>query len=162
MKKALILVSVFVMSTAAYAMPNVGDEAMFAVTTTQSGQTLTGTMEFKLMSHDTTTDNWDEQITTSIAGQTSNQDQTLTSSSLLTDLQAQQILASCGSVNGALATITVPAGTFNTCAVPQNNNGETGTVWVADVTFGIVQENLTNSSTGQQITIQLQSQASGQ
>jgi hypothetical protein len=112
--------------------------------------------------HDTASDSWDEQITTSIAGQTSSQDQTLASTSLLTDLQAQEIVANCSSVNGTLATITVPAGTFNTCAAPQNNNGETGTVWVADVTFGIVQESLTNASTGQQITIQLQSQASGQ
>jgi hypothetical protein len=162
MEKILILVSVLVMSTSAYAMPNVGDDAIYAVTSTLAGQTQAGNIEFTLMGQDPTTNTWSEQITTVIGGQTSTQMQSVSSQELMTDAQAQSILANCTAVGGIPAAVTVPGGSFNTCAVPATNGQATGTVWVSDITFGIVQEEMTNTTTGQLIVMQLQSQTPGQ
>jgi hypothetical protein len=162
MEKFFVLVSVLVMSSAAYAMPNVGDDAVYTVSATESGQTVNGTMEFKLMSQDASTGNWGEQVTTVINGQSNVQTQSMTSQQLVTDAQAQTILANCAAVGGTPANITVPAGAFSTCAIPSSSNDGTGTVWVADVAFGVVQEDVTNPTSGEHVVLQLQSQSAGQ
>jgi hypothetical protein len=162
MEKILVLVSVLVMSASAYAMPNVGDDAIFAVTSTLAGQTENGSIEFALMGQDPTTNTWSEQITSVIGGQTSTQMRSASSQELMTDAQAQSILANCTLTGGIPAAITVPAGSFNTCAIPATNGQATGTVWISDVAFGIVQEEMTNTTTGQVVIMQLQSQTPGQ
>jgi hypothetical protein len=163
MKSILVLVSALVMTTSAYAMPNVGDEATFAVTSTQAGQTQTGTLQMMLMSQNVSADTWSEQVTTTIAGQSSVQTSDVPSEQLMSDAEAQALLANCAAANGTAQTITVPAGTFNTCELPADDAsaGTSGNVWVGEAIFGIIQEDLTSTS-GQHIVMQLQSTIAGQ
>ena len=151
------------MATSALAMPNIGDEAMYAASVTQAGQTVTGTVEFKLMSLDTGTNYWSEQITTDFPGQSTVQNQSVSASELMNDTQIQALLQNCAGAAGVLQTITVPAGTFNTCELPANDaaNGTTGMVWIGEATFGLIQEDMT-SADGKHSVMQLQSQEAGQ
>jgi hypothetical protein len=163
MKTILVLVSAFAMTASAFAMPNVGDEAMYAASMTQNGQTQTGTVDFKLMSNDASTNSWSEQITTTVGGQSTVQTNTVTGDELVNDGQVQGILANCAAANGTLQTITVPAGTFNTCELSANDaaSGTTGNVWIGEASFGIIQEDMM-SADGKHSVMQLQSQEAGQ
>jgi hypothetical protein len=161
MKISMILLAFFGMNISAFAMPTVGDQALFAVTDTTNGQNYTGTVEIKLVSFDAAAKQWDEQELITVGGQTNTRQQTLTTDQLLTDASVQGILNNCTAYNGTLQTITVPAGTFGTCALPDNGNGQTGTVWVSNVTFGIVQSDTTNSSNGEHTVLKLISSSAG-
>jgi len=160
MKTSLILSAIFAFSSSAFAMPSVGDDSVFALTNTMNGQTVTGTVEIKLISHNTSNETWDERESITVNGQSQTQDQSVATSQLLTDATAQQILASCASIGGKAQSITVPAGTFNTCSIPSSSNGSTGTVWISTVTFGVVQSDET-ASNGEHVVLKLVSTHSG-
>jgi putative hemolysin len=70
-------------------------------------------------------------------GQTQSQDNTFNASDLLDKAMVGQILAQCTQAGGALEALTVPAGSFQTCALPQERGGK---VWVGDAAFGIIKQ----------------------
>lgn len=91
-------------------------------------------------------------------GQTQTQDQSLEGSDLLSPDTVNMILAQCSQAGGALESLTVPAGTFQTCAIPQERGGK---VWVGDVVFGIVKQIQVDEEENR-ITIELASFSSAQ
>ncbi|MBX2993939.1 MAG: hypothetical protein KF681_03940 [Bdellovibrionaceae bacterium] len=91
-------------------------------------------------------------------GQTQQQDNTFASTDLLDKAGVDNILAQCTQAGGALEALTVPAGTFNTCALPQERGGK---VWVGDVAFGIVKQVQVDEEENT-ITVELASFVNGQ
>src|SRR5579885_2126540 len=136
----LVALSALTMSTAAFAMPAVGDDSVFDAKLVQGNNSATATLEVKLVSYNQNTNTFDEQQTVTQAGQQpSTSDQNVDAGSLPTDLQVADVLKNCSQQGGTENTTTVPAGKFKTCDLPfQNNDGSKGTVSIADVPFGIV------------------------
>jgi hypothetical protein len=156
MKISMIALAALVMSSSAFAMPSVGDDAVFALTATVNGQTYTGTGEEKLVAFDAASNNWTEQNTFVISGQTQTQNQTVQTNQLLTHTTVAAVMSNCAAYGGTPQSITVPAGTYNTCSLPVNSNGQTGTVWVASgIAFGMVQSDITTASNGQHTVLKL-------
>ena len=75
---------------------------------------------------------------------------------LINDEMISYLLANCAAQNGQLQNVTVPAGTFNSCAITNENS----TIWIAQAPFGFVKrteltpENYT-------VTLELQSFVNG-
>jgi len=147
------LVSVLFAATA-FAMPAVGDLALYNVTVSQGGQTISGTVETTITA--TNAGMFTMQTTMNFNGQSQVKSEQRSAQDLLSDSTIQQIIAQCAQVGGKIESVTVPAGTFNTCAVPSQEHGTTGTMWVAQVPFGLVKIDQTNAQ-GQKTYGELQS-----
>lgn len=144
MNKFFVSTAVFLVSGLAMAMPKVGDDAVFNVT---FGGPAPALLEMELVGFDSGTNNFMEKTTVTYNGTSQVNTQSLTSQQLLNDLQVASILASCANYGGVSQNITVPAGTFATCALPQSGNGiQSGTVWIGAVSFGFVKSDLIYTS----------------
>jgi hypothetical protein len=159
--KTLISVAALLASVHAFAMPSVGDDALYDVTTTTTGQIDKGTLEFQLILFNATTHQFLERQILTGNGQTSTQEQMVDESTLASDTAIGFILSNCTMANGTLETITVPAGTFNTCAMQSNSDAQTGTLWLTNVAFGFAKEEITFQN-GTKMTLELRSQKLGQ
>jgi hypothetical protein len=151
----------FLAMNMAHAMPTVGDEVIFSSVRVNTGAVTTGTFEMKLASFNTASGNWSEIQTTTENGVAKTETEQVPNSALLTDSSVALLLTSCAGMGGALQTVTVPAGTFPTCAIPSNSDFSKGTLWIAKgVVFGIVQEDFTQAD-GTHTVLQLVSQTAG-
>jgi hypothetical protein len=150
----------FAMNTA-FAMPTLGDDVIFSSVRVNAGAVITGTFEMKLVSFDSTSGKWTERQTTTENGVTKVENEQILSSALLTDAGVALLLANCTTMGGTLQTVTVPAGTFPTCAIASNSDFSNGTLWVAKgIVFGVVQEDFTQAD-GTHTVLQLVSQTVG-
>ena len=108
----------------AHAMPTIGDDVIFSSVRVNAGAVITGTFEMKLVSFnsgnsgDSTSGKWTEKQTTTENGVAKVQNQQIPGSALLTDSAVALILTNCTTMGGTLQTVTVPAGSFPTCAIP--------------------------------------------
>jgi hypothetical protein len=162
MKNYLSLVALFLVSSSAFAMPNVGDDAIYFTTqTSAAGETSSGTSEMKLTAYDSTNDVWTLQQTVFTNGTPYSTDHAVSSQQLLTDELVQLLMSTCAESGGTPGAVTVPAGTFNACAIYSNNTTCTGTMWIAEVAFGLVKKDCTQLN-GAHIVTELQSQVMGQ
>jgi hypothetical protein len=94
--------------------------------------------------------------TETLLGRSQTQDQKMSSDNMATPDAVKQMIASCSAIGGTPEKVTVPA--FDTCAVPQSNNGK---LWVGDVPFGVVK--LINvDQSGNRIEAQLTNVSRGQ
>jgi hypothetical protein len=151
----------FTSSGVAQAMPTLGDDVVFSSVTVNASAVVTGTFEMTLTAFDSTAQTWTESQITTQNGVAKTENQQISSSALLTDSGVQTILTGCVGMGGTLQKLTVPLGTFSTCAIPSKSDFSNGTLWVAaGVAFGIVQEDFTQTD-GTHTVLQLVSQTLG-
>lgn len=137
MKLVLSTLAALVLSTVAQAMPAVGDTAAFDGTTvTQQGQPIAFHTVITLTQFDASQNAYMQQSTTTANGiQPVVQQKWVGAQDLISDATVQQILGNCPAAGGTLETVAVPAGTFNTCRIVDND----GSIYnVGAVPFGIV------------------------
>ncbi|MEQ1876935.1 MAG: hypothetical protein ABL958_09840 [Bdellovibrionia bacterium] len=125
-------------STVALAMPAVNDSASYDITFTQGGQTLTGTQDLVITAYNQATKLYTVKSTVTFNGQTQVKESQTPAEKLLSDAAAEQLMAKCSEQGGAVTQVTVGAGTLAACAVPVNENGATGTLYLGTVPFGLI------------------------
>lgn len=137
--KAIVFVLASVVTSVALAFPAVGDKAVFkgAYYGAAGGQ-IDFTQTIELVKFDETTQKYSLTNQFDLAnGQSQTQNAEVEANQLLSNDTVKQILADCVAGGGTLGQTTVPAGTFQTCAVPTERNGM---IYVAEVPFGFVKE----------------------
>lgn len=154
--KLFLTLAVTALSLAAQAMPAVGDTANFSgQTATGSGQLVQFTMSMQLTAFDAASQTWTEQVTTTVPGRPAQvQTKQVATSDLISDATVTQLIANCAGEGGVAETVTVPAGTYPTCRITDNQGAAYN---VGQVPFGIVQAAQPSS----QLSMQLQSFAAG-
>ncbi|MGZ3655387.1 MAG: hypothetical protein ACXVB9_02580 [Bdellovibrionota bacterium] len=141
LKTTILSVFALLLSSAAFAMPTVGDQAVYDVTIVKDGQTYNATSVIELAQFDAAKNQFLERETQTMAGQQPQVTDTWKNASdLITDAKADQLLANCSAAGGVSATVNVPAGNFSTCVLPvQDDAGKpSGKVWISKVPFGVV------------------------
>ncbi len=134
-------------STTAFATPKVGDFAMFDTAISLNGQAVQGTVSVELMNFDAA-QGYLQRQTVEFPGRAAEvTEEWMTEDNFLSDETIDMALANCPAAGGTAQTITVPAGTYNTCAIKFDNEQSSGIIWVGKVPFGIVRlDNLTKSN----------------
>lgn len=157
MKIISILFISLCVSLSALATPAVGDQAVYSGTVTTKNKTMAYELEQSILSQDTTTGKFKMQTKASYNGKSLKKAYPVDQQNLLSDSAINQQMTDCTKNLGTLETITVPAGTFNTCKM----KGQGGHVWIASgIPFGIVKTDGKNF-TGQKIFLELQSYING-
>lgn len=130
--KLLIALSFSVFSSTLFAMPAVGDMAVYKVHA--NGYEITQKIE--LVSYNPADKTYAQKETMSVFGQESVQVKNVPADGFLTDAVIAQVLTYCQSseIGGTLETVTVAAGTFQSCAI----TSEEGRSNIAAVPFGVV------------------------
>lgn len=146
-------------SSVAFAYPALNDKAEFAGKYEGGGG---GSMNFTLSLEITNVVNNGTQfvvhsVTTLPNGKVQAQDETYNASDLLSQETVNEILSQCSQSGGVIESVTVPAGTFQACSLPQQNGGR---VWIGDVTFGLV-KNIQIDEEMNKVTIELQAHQAG-
>jgi hypothetical protein len=136
------LVSMLFAATA-FAMPAVGDNAVYNVTISQGGQSVAGTLESTITAANGGTYTVESKI--NLGGQSQVQNDQRSEQEMVSDALVGQIMGNCAQYGGKLESVTVPAGTFNACALPADPQDVTGYTWVAQVAFGVVKVDTTNT-----------------
>ncbi len=146
MKLMIAALALTAFSTLAQAMPAVGDFAAFDGTTvTSQGQQIAFHTEIALTQFDASQNAYLQQSVTTAPGIQPIQEQKwVNANELLSDATVQQILASCAQQGGVSETVTVPAGTFNTCKITDSSDGSMYNV--SQVPFGIVKATSTQTN----------------
>ena len=123
------------LSNAAMAMPNVGDFAVYEVNA--NGMIITQKLE--LTSYNAASGKFTQVETTSFQGQQQQQTTLVNGADLPSEALIEQIMAACTTpaINGVIETVTVPAGTFSTCAFSDSQSGMR--LNYGSVPFGIIQ-----------------------
>lgn len=134
MKVLLTLTLSSIFSVAALAMPNVGDFAVYEINA--NGMIINQKIE--LTAYNASTGKFTQLETTSFQGQQQQTTTLVNGSELATEADIGQVLTFCETpnVNGVLETVTVPAGSFNTCAISDSQSGMR--LNYGNVPFGIV------------------------
>jgi hypothetical protein len=119
--KTLFALSVSLFSSALLAMPAVGDLAVYKI----SANGYEVTQRTELTSFNASTNSFTRKVTTTYAGQSSSQVDSVNASELNTEAQLQMAITYCETPNigGKLETVSVPAGTFQTCAINTDDGG---------------------------------------
>jgi len=147
------LVSILFAATA-FAMPSVGDQALYNVTMSQGGQQMVGTLEQLITANNN--DMYDVQMTFNFNGSSQVKNEQRDIQDLMTDGYLNDILTNCQQYGGQSGPVTVSAGTFDACALPINDNDQTGTYWLGNVAFGLLKVDM-KSKDGQETHSELQS-----
>lgn len=135
--KSFSILFVTLGASMAMAYPAVGDRVDYQATYTPApslGSPLDYRQSMTISNYDATLSEYTLEVTLLITGgapQTS--EEKVQSARLPTENQILDLIAQCASVGGSEETLTVPKGTFQTCVLPQSNNGK---VWIANVPFG--------------------------
>jgi len=142
MKSILLSFASLLVTVSAFAMPTVGDVAVYNTTIVQGGQTMVGTLEQSITGIDSA-GKLNIQTTMNFNGQKQVQTEQRDAQELISDGMASDIVANCANYGGQSDSVTVPAGSFHACAIPTNENGGTGKVWIAaGVAFGVVKADM--------------------
>ena len=148
-------------SASAFAMPAVGDVALFDLAATVNGNQYNGTVEISLTEFNAANQQYHEKQVLNIAGQNQVQDQWVESKNLPTEALINAVLGNCAAYGGTSEKITVPAGAFDTCVMPFNDNGHTGKSWIGQTVFGVVKNDDTQTSNGTHAVMSLRSFTNG-
>lgn len=156
MIRIVSVLALALVSASAYATPKLGDYAAFDLTATQNGQTAQGTLEQEIVQANG--DQFLERQTVTFSGQTPEVSEGWKAvSDFLDDATIDAIVANCASAGGSAQSITVPAGTYNTCAMNFDNQDSQGTVWITMVPFGVARVDTTIKENGVQVSALLRS-----
>ncbi len=158
MKKLFVLASML-LSISAMATPKVGDYAEFNLTITNTNGSLPGSFSLEITKFDDASKNYTVKTTVQLQGQDAPQVQEdqQAESSFLNDAAIDNVLADCAGAGGTAEQVVVPAGPFNSCKFPQNDdaNNTTGFVWIAKSSFGFVKLEQTDNTNHMTQTFEL-------
>jgi hypothetical protein len=156
MIRIVSVLALALVSASAYATPKLGDYAAFDLTASQNGQTAQGSLEQEIVQANG--DQFLERQTVTFSGQAPEiTDNWKPVSEFLDDNTINSIVANCASAGGTAQSITVPAGTYNTCAMNFDSEDSKGTVWITMVPFGVARVDTTIKENGVQVTALLRS-----
>jgi hypothetical protein len=135
MKSFLTLV-VLALSSVSFATPAVKDQVTFKGVFAGGGG---GTIDFQQTLEITgfANEQWLVRSTLLVNGQNRVEDIQVGKADLMDDAQLKMIIENCAQMGGTSESLTVPAGSFLTCAVDQERGGK---VWLGEVPFGIVKQ----------------------
>ena len=156
----LFVLNAFFVSGTALAFPKVNDSANFDLAATlSSGQAFSGSFVLSLTEYNPSSKQFRQvqSLTVPAAGVDQTSDQWMNESDLITNAQASAYVSQCASSNGTPETISVPAGTFNTCKTVVNNDNSKGFAWIGVVPFGVVKQDLTDKENGMHMILNLKS-----
>jgi hypothetical protein len=154
MKTIFISLVSMLFAATAFAMPTVGDNALFDVIISQGGRSVKGTLESTIKA--VANGNYSIESKINLGGQFKIQNDQRNKQELVSDAMVSGILGNCAHYGGKAESVTVPAGTFKTCALPSQDKGSKGTTWIAQVAFGFVKVD-TTSANGQRTYAELKS-----
>lgn len=121
-------------TSAALAFPSVKDHTEYNVNyASAAGGAIDYVLKLEITGYDSAAQQYTVKSTQLLNGQEKAQDQKYAADQFPTNAQVNDLLAQCAQQGGTPEKITVPAGSFDTCALPQQNNGK---VWIAAVPFG--------------------------
>ncbi len=140
MTKLFSAALVLLFSSAAFAYPAIGDQAVMKGVLTQNGVNADITLDRSIVSFDAINNSYSVVQTVNIDGQAQTTTSVEKGDDLISQEQVGQILSFCAMFGGLSETLTVPAGTFATCKLQtkDENDQPDGFAWVGDVAFGIV------------------------
>jgi hypothetical protein len=138
-----------VFAALSHATPKMGDFASYQLEMSSREHNLSVIIDKEILSFDASQNSYlVRQTMTQEGNPPESLEENTPADQMITDEMIDSILVNCGSTGGSLQSVTVPAGTFNTCAMPIDNESESGTVWIAKVPFGFVQLQTTSKSEG--------------
>jgi hypothetical protein len=164
MLRSIFAFALIFVSTEALATPKVGDAASFETAVTQNGQSAIGLVSIELMSYDAARGFLQRQTAEFPGSAPEVTEEWMPENEFFSDATIDQLLGkgnssigNCAHFNGTLQAITVPAGTFDSCAIPFESAENKGTVWVAKVSLGIVRLDLVSKQNGPSMSSMLKS-----
>ncbi|MCO5141992.1 MAG: hypothetical protein M9962_02755 [Oligoflexia bacterium] len=156
MKLAVLLATLI--SANAMATPKVGDYAKFDAVAQKDGQSMGLTIELAITNYNQSNNQYlQKQVITISGGQSQVSEDWKPADDFLSDATINAVLNNCAQAGGTLQTVQSPAGLFNACAVPFDNQEERGTAWITAVPFGIVKMESYSKTEGLTITSVLSS-----
>lgn len=136
--KAIIFVAVTTIASLAAAHPAVNDMAAFKGTYhSAAGGFIEFENKLELVGYDAQKQVYQLRVTTTFQGRNEIQNVEAGADQFISTAMAKDAVANCATYNGKSETLTVPAGTFNTCAIGTDNGG---TIWITDVPFGFAKD----------------------
>jgi len=143
MKNFFTLTLVGLFSGSAYAMPAVNDlnHQDLTITDTATGRImLDGDLTMELTSYDPVTNlfNIHTVVSNKLDGSRDEQDEPQDKDSFPTESTILLILATCAENGGVREVIVTPAGPFDSCALPVDDDQQVGTIWLGAAPFGQV------------------------
>ncbi|MFS4458503.1 hypothetical protein [Bdellovibrio sp. HCB2-146] len=163
--KNFLLGAILLGAIQAWAYPKVGDKAEWAGTIVSGdGTSVAVKVTKEVMSFNETTKKWTVKEEKTIGDKM--ETETNEVSRLYSSEDYTKVIAMCESKGGKLESITVPAGTYNTCSYTKSDKGkdddETVTKWIGDVPFAIVKKVKDDKEDKEVTTLELQSVTLGQ
>lgn len=153
--KNIIALTVTLFSTLAFAYPAVNDNAVYTGTYAKSGQSYPVTMKLEVTAFDGS--NYTIQKTTTFFCQDQVQSSNKAANEMVDSSTMTSVLANCASINAVAETVTVAAGTFNTCKLVRSDANGTTTTWVGDVPFQVVKTQAYSSADASTVNLELRS-----
>lgn len=132
--KAFIVFALAAMTTVAFASPKVGDSATYSA----SASGMDFSMTLKLTAFNASANSFTKETVTSMMGQEQVESEEVATEDLASDEALSMVMALCESdaIGGKLASVTVAAGTFDTCEIVDAQSGAIQNIGV--VPFGLV------------------------
>ncbi len=154
MFKSVFTIASLFLCLNAFAMPSVGDQAVYDTTVTQGENVYPMVSIFDLLEMDLANQRALVRQTTKMDGQPDEVEEGWQDSNQLpTEEMMTMLLAQCVQQGGKNESITVAAGTFDTCAMPESGGG---TIWLGVAPFGLVKAYLP-SKEGNTLKLELRS-----
>ncbi len=146
------------------ANPKVGNMVKLDLEVTAAdGKKATAVMTVELKQYDAAGKKWLQARTLELPGKPADTQQGwVPEENLLNDADIQAILTDCVKDGGKLEKVTVPAGTFDSCASSFDEEDAVGTVWFAKSVWGIVKQDITEKASKVRTTMALKAQRAGQ
>lgn len=120
----------------AMAYPAINDKAEYqAKYSGAAGGSIDYTQRLEITAFDASKNEFTVKSVQEMNGASQAADQQLTADQIPTEQQVRELLAQCAASGGTPEQVTVPAGTFESCSMPEANNGR---AWIAAVPFGFV------------------------
>lgn len=158
MIRSLSILALALVSTSAYATPRLGDFAAFNAVISVNGQTIQADVQQEIVQQDAGNNQFLERQTVVLSGRSPEvTDSWKAADEFLDDATIDAILANCAAAGGTSQAITVPAGAFDTCAVPFDNESTQGIAWIAKVPFGVAKADSLNKENGMNVSMELRS-----
>ncbi len=137
--KRYIISSVLALSSQSFAYPSVHDYASYlSLTTAKDGTVTRNEQDIEIAEFDPGSNRYREAVSTTVENQAQKEEVWTNASDMIFPQDIQNVLANCATNGGHLIAVTVPAGTFNTCASSVDHPDGKGTDWLGDVPFGVV------------------------
>lgn len=156
--KLFVAATVVFASSFAMAYPVIGDKVEYQGTIKKDPNPEKAiNIKMEIKSFDAQKQEWIIQQDTTVDGRTYSETEDIDANDMFTPERVQYVLTNCAARGGVLESVTVPAGTFDSCKLTKANSEESKEVWIAAVPFGIVKMIDHDIEDGEHLAVELQS-----